>query len=352
METINWRIPLVTAVAPLAWGTTYVVTQELLPADRPLFAALVRALPAGLLLLALRRRLPAGDWWWRSLALGVANIGLFFPLIFLAAYHLPGGLAATIQAASPLAVMAVAAAALHERAGALRVGGGLIGLVGVALLVLRSPDRVDPVGLLAAAGSVAISAVGFVLLKRWRPQEAGIDLLTLVSWQLVVGGIMLLPLALLVEGVPPAIDAPAVLGFLWLGLVGTALAYVCWFHGMTRMPAGAASLVGLLNPVVGVLLGVVVVGEVFGPLQALGLALVLAGVLSGQLSVPRRRTGTTAPPARRRVGVEMRGPLANRSRPGETGHVGGPGAVVPDEAPSPGSSPDRACGMRAAARAG
>ena len=213
METINWRIPLVTAVAPLAWGTTYVVTQELLPADRPLFAALVRALPAGLLLLALRRRLPVGGWWWRSLVLGVANIGLFFPLIFLAAYHLPGGLAATIQAASPLAVMAVAAAALHEHAGALRVGGGLIGLVGVALLVLRSPDRVDPVGLLAAAGSVAVSAVGFVLLKRWRPQDAGIDLLTLVSWQLVVGGLVLVPLVLLIEGPPPAVDAPAVLGF-------------------------------------------------------------------------------------------------------------------------------------------
>ena len=349
METINWRIPLITALAPLAWGTTYVVTQELLPPDRPLFAALVRALPAGLLLLALRHRLPSGSWWWRSVVLGVANIGLFFPLIFLAAYHLPGGLAATIQAVSPLAVMAVAWAALRETPGVLRVGGGLVGVVGVALLVLRSPDRVDTVGLLASAASVAISAVGFVLLKRWRPQEAGIDLLTLVSWQLVVGGLVLLPLALLVEGAPPAIDTPAVLGFLWLGLVGTALAYVCWFHGMTRMPAGAASLVGLLNPVVGTLLGVVVVGEVFGPLQALGLALVLAGVLSGQLSVPRRRAGATAPPARSRVGADARGARANRSRPGETAHVGV--AVAPGEAPSPDSSPDGACGMRAVARA-
>ena len=321
MEDIRWRVALVTAVAPLAWGTTYVVTQELLPDDRPLFAALVRALPAGLVLLAVRRRLPVGDWWWRSLVLGVANIGLFFPLIFLAAYHLPGGLAATIQAASPLVVMGVAWAALSERPGVLRVGGAVVGLVGVGLLVLRSPDGVDAVGLLAAAGSVAISSVGFVLLKRWRPQEAGIDLLTLVSWQLVVGGLVLVPLALLVEGAPPAVDVPAVAGFLWLGGVGTALAYVCWFHGLTRMPAGAVSLIGLLNPVVGTVLGVVVVGEVFGPLQALGLALVLGGVLAGQLSLPkraqrahraqRRRAGNAVPeapevstgPAREPVGV-------------------------------------------------
>ncbi len=103
METISRRALLVTAVAPIAWGTTYLVTAELLPPDRPLFASVVRALPAGLLLLAFRRRLPHGVWWWRAVALGLCNIGLFFPLLFLAAYELPGGLASTLQATSPLA---------------------------------------------------------------------------------------------------------------------------------------------------------------------------------------------------------------------------------------------------------
>ena len=98
VETISGRTVLVVSVAPLAWGTTYLVTAALLPPDRPLFAAAVRALPAGLLLLALRRRLPHGDWWWKAALLGLANIGLFFPLVFLAAYELPGGLASTMQA--------------------------------------------------------------------------------------------------------------------------------------------------------------------------------------------------------------------------------------------------------------
>lgn len=289
MEDNPGRIAAVAAVAPLAWGTTYLVTDTLLPPDRPLFAALMRALPAGLLLLTVTRTLPRGVWWWRSIVLGVANIGAFFPLIFLAAYHLPGGLAATVQAASPLVVMAVAWLLLGERAGLLRVAAAVIGLVGVGLLVLRAPDGVTGLGLAGAFGSVLVSSLGFVLIKRWTPP---VGMLTLVSWQLVVGGLVLLPVALLVEGPPPPLDLPAVAGFLWLGLVGTALAYTCWFYGLTRMPAGAVSLVGLLNPVTGTVLGVVVAGELFGPAQAVGVALVLGGVLVGQ----QRRRPTAAVP--------------------------------------------------------
>lgn len=312
MESISWRTAAITAVAPIAWGSTYVVTEQLLPPDRPLFAAVVRALPAGLLLLAYRRRLPQGDWWWRSAVLGVLNIGLFFPLIFLAAYELPGGLAATLQATMPLAVMAVAWRLLRERPGAARIAAALVGVLGVGLLVLRSPGQVSTVGLLAAFGSVAVTALGFVLLKRWEPP---VDMVTLVSWQLVAGGLVLVPVALAVEGAPPAIDLPAAAGFLWLGVVGTILAYTCWFHGLTRMPAGAVSLIGLLNPVVGTLLGVAFAGELFGWSQALGMALVLGGVVAGQPAVAAagrrrratRRTAAVPPTAPRElVGVGAR----------------------------------------------
>lgn len=279
---------LLTAVAPAAWGTTYILTEKFLPPDRPLFAALVRALPIGLVLLAWRGRLPSGDWWWKAVVLGLCNIGLFFPLIFVSAYGLPGGLAATIQAISPLAVMAVAWLVIGERATLLRVGAALVGLAGVALLVLRSPDGVTGVGLAGAFGSVLVSALGFVLIKRWTPP---VDMITLVSWQLVVGGIALLPVALLVEGAPPPIDLAAALGYAWIAVVGTGVAYVCWFTGLRAMPAGAVSLIGLVNPVVGTALGVAFAAEAFGPVQALGVLLVLGGVLLGQ-----RRSGPAGPP--------------------------------------------------------
>ena len=205
METNGWRWPLLTAVAPVAWGSTYIVTEQFLPPDRPMFAAVMRALPAGLLLLAVRRELPHGDWWWKAVVLGVCNIGMFFPLLFLAAYHLPGGLAATLQATSPLAVMALAWLVIGERAGTVRVLAAIAGLAGVCLLVLRNPGGVDMLGLVGVFGSVVVSALGFVLIKKW---PAPVPMLTLVSWQLVVGGLVLVPVALLVEGPPPGARRP------------------------------------------------------------------------------------------------------------------------------------------------
>ncbi|WP_162799323.1 EamA family transporter [Nocardioides sp. 616] len=283
----SWRTVLLAAVAPITWGTTYIVTEELLPPDRPLFAALVRALPVGLVLLAWTRTLPRGDWWWKALVLGLCNIGLFFPLIFVSAYNLPGGLASTLQATSPLVVMGMAWLVLSERAHAVRLVAAVVGLVGVALLVWQTPDGVTGVGLAGAFGSVLVSALGFTLIKRWHPP---VDMLTLVSWQLVVGGLAILPVALLVEGAPPALDRDAVLGLTWIAVVGTGLAYFCWFTALRAMPAGAVALVGLLNPLVGTVLGVVVAAEAFGLPQALGMLLVLGGVLAGQTGATRRRS--------------------------------------------------------------
>lgn len=279
------RAALITTVAPVAWGTTYWVTQTFLPPDRPLFDGLVRALPAGLLLLLWRRELPQGVWWWRAALLGVLNIGAFFALIFLAAYHLPGGLAATLTALSPLVVMVLAWPVARERPTRLGIAGGTVGVVGVALLVLRGGIHVDSVGLLAALGAVLISALGFTLVKRWTPPT---DLLTFTSWQLVAGGLFLLPVALLVEGAPPSLDLPAAAALAWLGLVGTALAYVAWFTGVRTLGAGPTALIGLVNPVVGTALGVVAAGEAFGWPQAVGLALVLGGVTAGQPFVVER----------------------------------------------------------------
>jgi probable blue pigment (indigoidine) exporter len=291
----SWRTPAITLVAPVAWGSTYVVTENLLPPDRPLFAAVVRALPVGLAIVVARRRLPRGSWWWRSLVLGTCNMGLFFALLFTAAYRLPGGIASTVTAMSPLAVMLLAAAMIRERPSVAGLAGGVVGVAGVGLLVLRSDAAIDPVGLLAAIGAVLVSGLGFVLLKRW---ERPVDLITLTGWQLTAAGLVLLPVALVVEGAPPHVSGTNVAGFVWLGVVGTGLAYVCWFHGLTHMTAGAAALLGLVNPVVGTTLGVVVMREGFGPAQLLGVLLVLGGVLAGQPAAVRligRRLSHVAP---------------------------------------------------------
>jgi probable blue pigment (indigoidine) exporter len=312
VEDTSIRTLLITAVAPVAWGTTYLVTETFLPPDRPLFAAAARALPAGLVLLAFRHRLPRGEWWWKAALLGLCNIGLFFPLIFLAAYELPGGLAATVQAMSPLAVMAMALPMLGELPGVRRVAAGLVGVAGVGLLVLRAGGHVGAVGLAAAVASVLVSALGFVLIKRWPSPE---DMLTTISWQLVAGGLVLVPAALLVEGPPPHLTAANIGGLAWLTTVGTAVAYYCWFRGLTRMPAGAVALVGLVNPVVGTVLGVVFAGELFGWAQALGMVLVLGGVVAGQ-RLGGRRTAANGHKRHLLAPISWRlGPIARAEQP-------------------------------------
>src|SRR6478609_1517280 len=126
----------------MAWGTTYLVTTELLP---------------------------HGVWWWRSMVLGTLNIGAFFAFLFVAAYRLPGGVAATVGAIGPLVVGLLAARVLGEALTRRRLLAGVAGIIGVGLA------------------------------KKWGQPERP---LVTTSWQLIAGGALLLPLALLVEGLP------------------------------------------------------------------------------------------------------------------------------------------------------
>jgi probable blue pigment (indigoidine) exporter len=144
-----------TALAPAIWGTTYLVTSESLPPGRPLLAAVVRALPAGLVLVALTRRLPRGAWWWRAVVLGSLSIGAFFALLFVAADRLPGGVAATIVAVQPLLFVALSGTWLGERVAPRVIVAGAAGVAGVGLLVLRGGTGVDGIGAAAAFGAAA-----------------------------------------------------------------------------------------------------------------------------------------------------------------------------------------------------
>jgi hypothetical protein len=102
-------------VGELAGGTHCFVITELLPDDRPLFAAAVRALPVGLVFVLRSRKLPRCDCWWKAITLGALNIGAFFGLLFVAASRLPGGVAATAGAVQPLIAAALAAWGAHGR---------------------------------------------------------------------------------------------------------------------------------------------------------------------------------------------------------------------------------------------
>lgn len=276
-ENTKWMV--VTAIAPIAWGTTYFVTREFLPADYPLYGALLRALPAGLLLLLVARARPRGHWWWKSAVLGVLNVGLFFVLLYLAAQLLPSSLASTIMALAPAALMVLAWPLLGERPRLFAVIGAVVGITGVGMMLFTGVGAVNPLGVLASVAALTSSAVGFVLTKRWAPSGS---VLALTSWQLIAGGLLVLPVAVMFEGAPPALTGSELAGFGYVSVIATAVAFTAWFAGLRHLRAGSVGLIGLLNPVTGVLLGVVAAGEVLAGRQVIGLALVLAGLLVGQ----------------------------------------------------------------------
>ncbi len=270
---------LVTALGPAIWGTTYFVTTEYLPPDRPLLASVLRALPAGLLLIAITRRLPSGDWWWRALILGALNIGAFLPLLFIAAYRLPGGVAATVGAVQPLIVAGFAAGLLGQRM-TLRVAlSAIAGVTGVSLLVLRANAQLDWLGVAAALGGAVVMAAGVVLSKRW---QAPVSPMASTGWQLVAGGLLLLPATLLVEGVPATLTATNVAGYAYLTLIGAALSYSLWFRGVRLLPATEVTFLGLLSPVVATAVGWLALGQDLTLAQVFGAVIVLAALVAAQ----------------------------------------------------------------------
>ncbi len=269
---------LITAIAPIAWGSTYFVTRHLLPPDAALWGAVIRCLPAGLLVLMFARRLPHGAWWWRSFVLGGLTVGGLNVLVYIAAQRLATSLAATIMSAAAAALLLLSWVILRQRPTLRAALGAGLGIVGVVVMLQPGGGQADGWGIAASVVAMLSSSLGFVLTRRW---GAEVPPLTMTAWQLIAGSLLVAPIAIVVEGPPPALDAPALLGFAYLVLVATALAYTAWFTGLARLPGAVLGVLGLLNPVTGVLLGVMIAHEPFGPAQMVGLALVTIGVLAG-----------------------------------------------------------------------
>ncbi|CAN7153713.1 DMT family transporter [Trinickia sp. LjRoot230] len=270
---------LLTAIAPAVWGSTYIVTTQFLPNFSPITVAMLRALPAGLLLLALVRRLPTGIWWLRVFVLGSLNISIFLSMLFISAYRLPGGVAATVAAIQPLFAIFLAAIVLRSPIRSLSILAALVGIGGVALLVLTPRAALDPIGITAGIAGAASMAVGNVLTRKWQPP---VSLLAFTAWQLTAGGVLLVPVALALE---PAIPVPTMtnlFGLVWLGLIGSALTYVLWFRGLARLEPAVVSPLLFLSPLMAVLLGWQFLNQTLSSLQIAGVVFVMGSIWLSQ----------------------------------------------------------------------
>jgi probable blue pigment (indigoidine) exporter len=274
------NLRLAALLAAVLWGFTYIITTTLLP-HNPVFLGGVRALGGGLLLLALARQGVPRDYWPKLVALGTLNFGAFFSLLFVGAIRLPGGVAGTFQTLGPLVTILLAWLLLRQAPTMLKIVSILVGAVGVALVNLRGDAGVDGIGVVAALFSVVAGSLGGILINRWGRPE-GMSLLSFTAWQLLVGGVELLLLAVVSGDLPATITGTNVLGLAVVAVMLTALPFVLWFRAIVAL--GAASVVPfvLVTPVVAFVLDAVVKGVWPTALQVIGVVLVMVGLLVNQ----------------------------------------------------------------------
>ncbi|SMF03362.1 probable blue pigment (indigoidine) exporter [Alteromonadaceae bacterium Bs31] len=273
---------LLTSMAPIIWGSTYVVTTEYLPAGYPLTVAMLRALPVGLLLLLVVRQLPSGVWWLKVLLLGALNFSIFWWMLFVSAYRLPGGVAATVGAIQPLIVIIFARILLNSSIRPLAAVAAVISIAGIAAVIITPQASLDPIGLAAGFAGAASMALGTVLSRAWQPQ---VSLLTYTSWQLLAGGLLLLPAAIWFEPPLPTLTQTNLLGLIYLGFIGAALTYLLWFRGLSRLEPYSVSTLGFLSPITAVVIGWIFLEQRLNSSQFFAVAIVLMGVWLGQYAV-------------------------------------------------------------------
>ena len=283
-STTYIRDILLTALAPMIWGSTYIVASELLPADRPFTAALIRVLPAGLVLLLWARQFPRKQDFWRLTVLAILNISAFQALLFVAAYRLPGGLAAVLGAVQPLILMGLIWAVDSKAPNKMALIAASMGVVGMAVLLLSPETVFEPIGMLAALLGATSMAAGVWLTQRWK---IPMSVQALTGWQLLLGGLMLFPIAYIFDPALPELNRHQIMGYVYLCLIGALLAYVLWFRGVARLPAVAVASLGLLSPLTAILLGWLFLSQSITGVALLGLVVVLISVFAVQYSASK-----------------------------------------------------------------
>ena len=279
----------ITALAPLVWGSSYIVTTQFLPNLDPLTVSVLRALPAGLLLLCMVRQLPHGHWIWKMFVLGALNFAVFWSLLFFAAYRLPGGVAAVLGALQPFVVVFASRFLLGPPIKILSLLAVAAGAAGVALLVLTPEAKLDMWGVVAGIAGSASMALGTVLSRKWQPP---VNALTFTSWQLTAGGLLLMPFAPFAPTDWSTISGTNVVGLAYLGLIGAALTYIIWLRGIRTIQPTAVSILGLLSPLSATLLGWFFLNETLSVTQSIGMVVVLASVFAGQYALRPSREST------------------------------------------------------------
>jgi drug/metabolite transporter (DMT)-like permease len=286
------------------WSSAFVPSRVLSRLGQPLWVLTVRFAIASLLMAgvvtALRRPWPRTVASWVQIAgYGILANVLYLGCTYEALRHLSSGMGAIIASTNPLLLALVAPGLLDEPLTPRKIAGLLLGFGGVlvAMAARAGTQAARPVDVLLAFIGVVALVGSTLVFKRLRNPE---DLLAANTVQLGTASLVLLPVAVLLEGTPHLVPTASFsLSLAYLVLVMSVGATFLWFWLLRHGEASRVSAFYFLTPIFGLGLGAVLLGESVRPLDGLGLAAVAAGIVlvqSGARIVrPERSPGASAP---------------------------------------------------------
>ncbi|MEM7692825.1 MAG: DMT family transporter [Pseudomonadota bacterium] len=292
---------MLVALATL-WGGTFILAEIILAhwpvmtlvATRVALAALALWVGIAVFRIAIPTKIAI---WGAFFIMGVVNNAVPFTLIVYGQTGITAGLAAILNATTPLFTALIAALALPDEAFSARKGVGLtLGVIGVAVMIGLSALATlgaDLLNQLAAVGATLSYGVAAVYARRFR--RLGVHPAAVSVGQLTMSALIMVPLALAIDGMVMFAPAP---GTVWVAVfanavLGTALAYILYFGIISRAGATNAALVTVLVPVVTILVGALALGERLHLTQFMGMELIMAGflVMDGRIFAVLRRAG-------------------------------------------------------------
>jgi drug/metabolite transporter (DMT)-like permease len=273
------------------WSSAFTSARIIVADASPLAALSVRFLISGAIALVLARALGESlvltrAQWRATIIFGICQNALYLGLNWVAMQTLEASVAAIIASTMPLLVAAAGWAFAGERIGPLGTVGLIAGFAGVALIMsTRISGGADPVAMgLCAIGALALTFATLVA----RGAMSGGNIWTVVGMQMLVGGVALLPPALLFEDWHIAWNGPVIAAYLYTIFMPGLVATFIWLLLVRRIGATRASTFHFLNPFLGVAIAALLLGEALGPLDIAGVAIIMAGILAVQMAKGRR----------------------------------------------------------------
>ncbi len=280
---------IVFAALCIIWGSSWLAIKVGLESLPPfLFAGIRFAMSSVFLMLLvpiLHARIPRDRSSWAvMLFLGVLQMSLVYGLVFWGEQYISSGLTAVLSATLPFFVVIFAHVLIRaEPITRPKVLGVVVAFAGVALIFWRdlasaqgSIIQLSMVGNLAVVGSAASGGLASVVAKKY---SGGIDPTTNVLVQSIVGTVTLSSVGIITErGMTFELTSTAIAAVLYLGVIGSALAFVGYYWLFTKTTATNSSLILFITPIVALLLGWLVLQERLEPVVALGTILILSGV--------------------------------------------------------------------------